>query len=119
VRVLAALLEDPSGWHHGYGLRKTTGPASGSLYPMLERLAERGLLETRWEEPTAPGRPPGHAYRLTGTGEALARECAPTQPAQPVRRRTHVLGDNRAESVDSRQLGPIVTADVFGRAILA
>ena len=89
LRVLAALLENPSGWHYGYGLSRITGLASGSLYPMLERLAERGVLETRWEEPTTPGRPPRHAYRLTGAGEALARERA-AQPAAPVPRTTRV-----------------------------
>jgi len=40
---------------------------SGSLYPILVRLADRGLLETSWE-PGAGSRPPRHLYRLTGDG---------------------------------------------------
>jgi PadR family transcriptional regulator, regulatory protein PadR len=40
---------------------------SGSLYPILVRLADRGLLETSWE-PGLGSRPPRHLYRLTLTG---------------------------------------------------
>jgi PadR family transcriptional regulator, regulatory protein PadR len=40
---------------------------SGSLYPILVRLADRGLLETSWE-PGLGSRPPRHLYRLTSTG---------------------------------------------------
>ncbi len=40
---------------------------SGSLYPILVRLADRGLLEATWE-PGPEGRPPRHLYRLTGAG---------------------------------------------------
>jgi signal peptidase I len=36
------------------------------------RLAERDLLETRWEQSTQPGRPPRHMYRLTAAGGELA-----------------------------------------------
>jgi DNA-binding PadR family transcriptional regulator len=73
LRVLAALLAAPEDWRHGYDLGKETALPSGTLYPILIRLAERGLLERRWEEPTAPGRPPRHAYRLTDSGAATAR----------------------------------------------
>jgi DNA-binding PadR family transcriptional regulator len=74
LRVFAALLDDPGEWHYGYALSKRTSLASGTLYPILMRLAERSMLDTRWEEPTTPGRPPRHAYRLTADGAALARE---------------------------------------------
>ena len=74
LRVFEAMLADAEGWHYGYGLSKVTGLASGTLYPILMRLAERGLLETRWEPSDAPGRPPRHAYRLTADGTELARE---------------------------------------------
>jgi DNA-binding PadR family transcriptional regulator len=74
LRVFDALLADPTAWHYGYALSKLTGLASGTLYPILIRLAERDLLDTRWEEPATPGRPPRHAYRLTADGIALATE---------------------------------------------
>jgi hypothetical protein len=84
LRVFEAMLEDPQGWHYGYGLTKVTGLASGTLYPILMRLAERGLLETQWLPSDAPGRPPRHAYRLTTDGVALARER--TRRPAPARR---------------------------------
>src|SRR5262245_6658245 len=87
LKVFAALLDDPAEWHHGYGLSKATGLASGTLYPILMRLAERGLLETRWDPPEVTGRPPRHACRLTADGADLARERiaehSATSPARP------------------------------------
>jgi DNA-binding PadR family transcriptional regulator len=61
-------------WRHGYELMKETGLASGTLYPLLMRMTEQGLVEAEWREPAQPGRPARHAYRLTATGLALARE---------------------------------------------
>jgi DNA-binding PadR family transcriptional regulator len=49
---------------------------AGSMYPILMRLADRGLLETSWESDAPAGRPPRHLYRLTGPGLALATEFA-------------------------------------------
>ena len=72
--VLAALLEQPTEWRHGYDLSKQTDLQSGTLYPILMRLAEQGLLEEGWEPSTTPGRPPRHTYRLTATGVATARD---------------------------------------------
>jgi DNA-binding PadR family transcriptional regulator len=71
--VFAALLEQSLVWRHGYDLSKQTDLQSGSLYPILIRLAGQGLLEERWE-PAEPGRPPRHVYRLTASGVATARE---------------------------------------------
>jgi DNA-binding PadR family transcriptional regulator len=48
------------------------------MYPILIRLADRGLLETAWETDAPPGRPPRHMYRLTGSGRSLANELAST-----------------------------------------
>jgi PadR family transcriptional regulator, regulatory protein PadR len=73
LAVLAALVEAPETWHYGYDLCRRLGLRSGTLYPILMRLAERGWLETRWVEPDRPGLPPRHTYRLTGQGRALAR----------------------------------------------
>jgi DNA-binding PadR family transcriptional regulator len=74
MRLFEALLADTDGWQYGYALSKATGLSSGTLYPTLQRLAERGLLEARWEDAAEPGRPPRHAYRLTGDGAAYATE---------------------------------------------
>jgi PadR family transcriptional regulator, regulatory protein PadR len=72
--LLAAFLERPGSWRHGYDLSKETGLQSGTLYPSLMRLSEQGLLESRWQEAERPGLPPRHVYRLTAAGMALARE---------------------------------------------
>jgi len=73
LQVLAALLEAPDAWHYGYDLSRRLRLRSGTLYPILVRLAERGCLETRWVEPERAGRPARHTYRLTADGRALAR----------------------------------------------
>jgi PadR family transcriptional regulator, regulatory protein PadR len=74
LSVLAALCEEPSQWRHGYALAEQTGLKSGTLYPILIRLAERGLVEACWQEEPAPGRPRRHLYRLTVPGLATAME---------------------------------------------
>jgi PadR family transcriptional regulator PadR len=74
--LLAALLDGPGTWRHGYDLSKETSLRSGTLYPLLMRLSEQGLLESRWQEAERPGLPPRHVYRLTAAGLALAREQA-------------------------------------------
>jgi DNA-binding MarR family transcriptional regulator len=75
MRLLESLLHAPAEWRYGYDLSGETGLKSGTLYPILMRLAERSLLETRWEEAAAPGRPPRHMYRLTGIGLEWAAPC--------------------------------------------
>src|SRR4030095_12931728 len=55
--VIAALAMVPSTWRHGYELAKQTGLKSGTLYPILIRLAERGLVEAQWENEETQGRP--------------------------------------------------------------
>jgi len=73
LAVLAVLIEQPRKWRHGYDLSKETGLKSGTLYPILMRLCDRALLESKWEPSSEPGRPPRHIYRLTSAGGALAR----------------------------------------------
>jgi PadR family transcriptional regulator PadR len=71
--LLAAFLDLSQLWRHGYDLSRETGLRSGTLYPLLMRLSEQGLLESRWQEATRPGLPPRHVYRLTARGLALAQ----------------------------------------------
>jgi PadR family transcriptional regulator len=72
LSVLAALCDQPSRWQHGYALARQTGLKSGTLYPILIRLADRGLVEACWQDEPAPGRPRRHLYRLTAAGLASA-----------------------------------------------
>jgi PadR family transcriptional regulator, regulatory protein PadR len=73
--VLDALLTQPREWKYGYDISRGTGLKSGTLYPILIRMAERNLLETRWEA-GEPGKPPRHMYRFTPDGLRFARENA-------------------------------------------
>jgi PadR family transcriptional regulator, regulatory protein PadR len=72
LAVLAELCATPSQWRHGYGIARDTGLKSGTLYPVLLRLAERGLVEACWEDEQPTGRPRRHLYRLTLEGLATA-----------------------------------------------
>ena len=83
--VFAALLESPDEWHYGYGLSRRTGLKSGTLYPVLIRLADRGWLETRWIDSVGPGRPRRHNYRLTTTGALGAAAALAAVVAAPPR----------------------------------
>lgn len=72
--LLEVLSAQRQQWRHGYDLMKETGLMSGTLYPLLMRMTEQGLVEAEWQEPAQPGRPARHAYRLTATGFAMAME---------------------------------------------
>ena len=71
--LLEALSVRSQEWRHGYDLMKETGLLSGTLYPLLMRMSDQGLVEAEWREPAQAGRPARHAYRLTAAGLALAR----------------------------------------------
>jgi DNA-binding PadR family transcriptional regulator len=91
LSVLAALCDEPSQWRHGYALARQTGLKSGTLYPILIRLADRGLVEACWQDEPVPGRPRRHLYRLTADGvataaEALTAAARAVTPAAPARR---------------------------------
>lgn len=75
LSLLAALATNPTAWRHGYELAKETGLRSGTLYPVLIRLADRRLVEACWEDEQPAGRPRRHLYRLTPDGLAAARSA--------------------------------------------
>ena len=72
LRVLERFIERPTAWRYGYELSRETSLKSGTLYPILMRLAKFSLLETKWIT-TEDGVPPRHTYRLTSKGIELAR----------------------------------------------
>ncbi len=69
------MITDPTAPHYGYDLMKAAKLPSGTLYPMLARLQQEGLVDSEWEaqRPDAGGRPPRKYYRLTGEGLRVAR----------------------------------------------
>jgi PadR family transcriptional regulator, regulatory protein PadR len=83
VRVLVALAADPARWRYGYDLATEVHLKSGSLYPILVRLADRGLLETSWE-PSAGSRPPRHLYRLTADGREFVAALPAARTARTI-----------------------------------
>jgi PadR family transcriptional regulator PadR len=82
IRVLRALAADPARWRYGYDLGNEVDLKSGSLYPILVRLADRGLLEASWEPPVT-GKPPRHLYRLTTAGLAVLAAIPAAGVASP------------------------------------
>jgi PadR family transcriptional regulator, regulatory protein PadR len=86
LSVLASLEAEPAAWRHGYLLAKQTGLRSGTLYPILIRLAERGLVEACWEDGQPAGRPRRHLYRLSSEGLAAARAALAAAAAERPRR---------------------------------
>lgn len=81
--VLAEFLRDEHEWRYGYDISRNTGLKSGTLYPILMRLAEHRLLETSWET-AEEGRPPRHLYKLTRDGLRYAREQVSTASVRVV-----------------------------------
>jgi PadR family transcriptional regulator len=75
LKVLARMLEKPSGEWYGFDLIDQTKIQSGTLYPILIRLEKARWLDSRLEDidPHVAGRPARRLYSLTGEGERLAR----------------------------------------------
>ena len=97
MKVLRSLAADPGRWRYGYELGAETGLKAGSLYPILVRLADRGLLDASWEDSPPHGRPARHLYRLTADGLELAAAPAPARATS--------AGSASPSAVRSPQLG--------------
>lgn len=88
--VLQEFLQAPQDWRYGYNISRSAALKSGTLYPILMRLAEHKLLETRWDA-TEAGKPPRHMYKLTASGLRYAREHVAAK-AKPLILRTKLGG---------------------------
>jgi DNA-binding PadR family transcriptional regulator len=75
VDVLQALLsEDSAQW--GLKIIKATERPPGTVYPILERLEQRGWVESCWEDRTQRAGPRRRLYRFTSEGrQAALRTC--------------------------------------------
>lgn len=67
-RVLAILLHGPAAEYYGYQLLRMARLSSGTLYPILRRLEDRGWVGSRWAEPVAENTPRRRYYSLTAIG---------------------------------------------------
>jgi DNA-binding PadR family transcriptional regulator len=75
LKVLSEFFVRPTEVLSGVEISRTTGLASGTLYPILFRLEQAGWLESEWEDvvPAQAKRPRRRLYRITAQGEANAR----------------------------------------------
>ena len=75
------LLAVSRGVRHGFDIMDASGLPSGTVYPILRRLEDAGMLRSKWEAATTArddGRPPRRYYQITGAGsralnDAIAR----------------------------------------------
>jgi PadR family transcriptional regulator, regulatory protein PadR len=74
LSLLSVMMERPRAWQYGYELAQVTRLKSGTLYPILMRLCDRGVLESKWQPPEKQGLPPRHVYRLTVSGSSFAKD---------------------------------------------
>jgi len=74
LAVLRLLLERQCEPLCGADFMNDAGLFSGTLYPLLDRLEQRGVLKSHWEEvdPSEIGRPRRKFYLLTGVGRTVA-----------------------------------------------
>ena len=77
LRILRAFIENAPEHLTGADLIRQTGLMSGTVYPVLLRFEEQGLLRSKWEreDPSSLGRPRRRLYRLTAEGQKLARRA--------------------------------------------
>jgi Predicted transcriptional regulators len=66
----------------------------GTVYPILDRLAELGWIESWWEAEQPAGRPRRRYYQLTGAGRL---EYAAALAARNARRRWHTFAPSSAQ----------------------
>jgi len=70
--TIAVMRAVRNGYGYGTDIMDRTGLPSGTVYPTLSRMDERGYLRSRWEEreqADAERRPRRRYYRLTPSGE--------------------------------------------------
>jgi PadR family transcriptional regulator, regulatory protein PadR len=73
--VLEALA---AGRHHGWDIMDATDLPSGTVYPILRRIEQDGLVRARWERDGVARReqrPPRRYYELTPAGVARVADA--------------------------------------------
>jgi PadR family transcriptional regulator PadR len=70
LKVLSSLMSPEHDEMSGAVIARTTGLATGTLYPILHRLEEANWVKSEWEaeDPHDLGRPRRRFYRITGIG---------------------------------------------------
>ncbi|GAA2067524.1 PadR family transcriptional regulator [Streptomyces albiaxialis] len=78
LKVLLAATEDDPAW--GLKICEEADLGSGTVYPILDRLAEHGWVTSRRETEPHPGRPARRYYELTALGLRATREARTRKP---------------------------------------
>jgi PadR family transcriptional regulator PadR len=78
--LFQAFLDAPTDETYGFALAEATGLASGTVYPMLRRLEEEGLVKSWWGHvDTGSQRRRRRYYQLTGEGRRVAYQATAPQ----------------------------------------
>ncbi|CAM5695576.1 PadR family transcriptional regulator [Streptomyces pharetrae] len=83
IAVLETLLsaaEDAPAW--GLSICREADLGPGTVYPILDRLSERGWVTSHEETGSHPGRPARRFYELTATGRRQATEALAARRAR-------------------------------------
>ncbi|MFE1838376.1 PadR family transcriptional regulator [Streptomyces sviceus] len=83
IAVLQALLSataDAPAW--GLSICRDADLGPGTVYPILDRLSERGWVTSHEETGPHPGRPARRIYELTGTGRQQALQALEARKAR-------------------------------------
>jgi DNA-binding PadR family transcriptional regulator len=93
--------------HSGALLMKTIGLSSGTLYPILMRFEDAGVLDSEWEKGKAHEmvRPRRRFYSITGHGQKVARQALTELgvPAAGVARDNQVFSGHEATMRGTRE----------------
>ncbi|MFJ4081130.1 PadR family transcriptional regulator [Streptomyces iakyrus] len=80
LETLLSAAEDAPAW--GLSICRDADLGPGTVYPILDRLSQRGWV-TSYEEPGPhPGRPARRFYELTGTGRQQAAQALAARKAR-------------------------------------
>lgn len=81
-RLLSATADNPA-W--GLSICRDADLGPGTVYPILDRLAERGWVTSHEESGPHPGRPARRFYELTGVGRLQATEALDARKARQIK----------------------------------
>lgn len=71
------------GFRYGFEIMDASGLPSGTVYPILRRLEDAGLLSAKWEpisDARDEQRPPRRYYQITGAGRQTLRDAIDRYP---------------------------------------
>jgi PadR family transcriptional regulator, regulatory protein PadR len=77
------LLAVSRGFRYGFDIMDASGLASGTVYPILRRLEDSGMLRSKWEAVTSARdeqRPPRRYYQITGAGSSALHDASERFP---------------------------------------